>query len=320
MKKILAGILAVASPLFFTACSSDEKLPPDQNYSETVPNDVSNSFAVDIEKLVTNYAGEFKQLEYKDAEKNLAIDYNIFLPKDYSESNSYPLVVFIADASLVGKNPIDSVTQGRGALVWTADEWQSKNPCIVVVPTYNDVVIDDRNGYNESEYVEFTRQFIEDIEKNYAVDSSRVYGTGQSMGCMTTMLLAAKYPDLYSACMLVDGQWDINELKGLESQKFVYFAAEDDDRAFSGLNEVADMFEQDQIEFARAEWNGTWSPDELSNAADKLFAENKTANFITWQTGTIEARGQGRGSYHMGSFDYAYNCVDVMEWLFNQKK
>ncbi len=25
-------------------------------------------------------------------------------------------------------------------------------------------------------------------------------------------------------------------------------------------------------------------------------------------------------SYHMASFDYAYNCVAVMEWLFQQSK
>ena len=29
--------------------------------------------------------------------------------------------------------------------------------------------------------------------------------------------------------------------------------------------------------------------------------------------------GMGGASYHMASFDYAYNCVAVMEWLFAQK-
>ena len=142
------------------------------------------------------------------------------------------------------------------------------------------------------------------------------------MGCMTTMLLASKYPDLYSAILLVDGQWDINQLKGLESQKFIYFAAEDDDRAFQGLNEVAEMFEKDQIEFARAEWYGKSNPEELSKSAEDLFAQNRNANFVTWKTGSIEAKNTGRGepSFHMGSFDYAYSSKDVMEWIFNQRK
>ena len=42
-------------------------------------------------------------------------------------------------------------------------------------------------------------------------------------------------------------------------------------------------------------------------------------------TGTDEQQagsggGKGGSSYHMASFDYAYNCVAAMEWLFQQGK
>lgn len=60
----------------------------------------------------------------------------------------------------------------------------------------------------------------------------------QSMGCMTTLILASAHPDLYAGCMFVDGRWDVSSLKGLEGQHFVYFAAEDDERAFTGMGEV----------------------------------------------------------------------------------
>ena len=46
------------------------------------------------------------------------------------------------------------------------------------------------------------------MSEEYAVDTDRIYGTGQSMGCMTTLILASEFPDLYAACMFVDGQWD----------------------------------------------------------------------------------------------------------------
>ena len=61
------------------------------------------------------------------------------------------------------------------------------------------------------------------------------------MGCMTTLILASEYPDLYAACMFVDGQWDISTLTGLENQTFVYFAAEDDTNAWNGAQEVMAM-------------------------------------------------------------------------------
>ncbi len=178
---------------------------------------------------------------------------------------------------------------------------------------------------------------------------------------MTTLIPASEYPNLYAACMFVDGQWDISVLKGLEGQTFVYFAAEDDTNAWNGVQEVMAMFDEDSVEYTYDQWDGTWSVDQLSDAAKELFAEDNTnAYFISWATGTIEPKtstggsggvggpsgssdgasfggpsgldsapegmsgemsgGTNSSSYHMASFDYAYNCVAVMEWLFTQIK
>lgn len=139
------------------------------------------------------------------------------------------MVVFIADSSCVGNDPTVSLTQGRGGLVWATEEWQSVYPTIVAVPSYSELVLDDYNGYITTEYVELTKHYIDYMSSEYAVDTSRIYGTGQSMGCMITLILSSEYPDLYAACMFVDGQWDISTLSGLEDQTFVYLAAEDDE-------------------------------------------------------------------------------------------
>ncbi len=320
---------------------------------------VSNAIAEDKDAIVAAYADKFTQETYTDASTGLSVTYNMFLPKDYDQSRSYPMVVFIADSSCTGDDASRSLTQGLGALVWATDEWQAANPTIVCVPTYPETILDDHSGYTTTEYVELTKRLIDSVASNYAVDASRIYGTGQSMGCMTTLILASEYPDLYAGCMLVDGQWDVSTLKGLEGQRFVYFAAEDDTSAFNGMSEVEAMFEADSVPFASAQWDGNWTPDERSAAADKLFAQDEKANFISWKTGTIEAGsgssgvqgggtggpagegnapggsfggpsggaggadgaggaagGMGGASYHMASFNYAYRCIAVMEWLF----
>jgi len=282
---------------------------------------VPNTLAQDEDALVSKYAGKFTQETYADKDTGLSVTYNLFLPQGYDASKSYPMVVFIADSSCAKGNAEQSLTQGRGALVWATDEWQAAYPCIVCVPTYPETILDDHNGYTTTEYVELTKRLIDSVAGTYAVDSGRIYGTGQSMGCMTTLILASEYPDLYAACMFVDGQWDTSKLKGLEGQTFVYFAAEDDERAFAGMGEVEAMFDADSVAYASAEWDGTWAPDALTAAAEKLFASCNAANFVSWKTGTIEAGsggGMGGSSYHMASFDYAYNCVAAMEWLFQQ--
>ncbi|MDO4537040.1 MAG: alpha/beta hydrolase-fold protein [Coriobacteriales bacterium] len=286
---------------------------------------VSNAFAEDKDALIANYADKFTQETYTDGDTGLSVTYNLFLPAGYDAAKSYPMVVFIADSSCTGDDATRSLTQGRGALVWASDEWQAANPCIVCVPTYPETILDDHGSYTTTEYVELTKRLIEGVSSSYAVDTNRIYGTGQSMGCMTTLILASEYPDLYAGCMFVDGQWDVSVLKGLESQNFVYFAAEDDENAFAGMSEVMAMFDTDGVASASAQWDGTWSPDQLSAAANELFAAGQKANFISWATGTIDASaggmggGMGSASYHMASFDYAYRCVAVMEWLFQQQ-
>lgn len=283
---------------------------------------VSDTLAADEDALISTYSSKFEQMTYTDSDTGLSITYNLYLPENYDESCSYPMVVFIADSSCAGGDATRSLTQGRGALVWATEEWQSVNPTIVAVPTYPETILDDHGSYTTTEYVELTKRYIDYMTGKYAVDANRIYGTGQSMGCMTTLILASEYPDLYAACMFVDGQWDVSTLQGLKSQNFVYFAAEDDENAYNGMSEVMKLFDSASVAYKTAQWDGTWSTDQLTQAAKELFTNDTNQYFISWATGTIEASGNmmGNAAYHMASFDYAYNCVAVMEWLFQQSK
>jgi len=340
---LLAAIIAISLVSCMNTTSSNETV--------TEASTMDITLAEDEESLVATYASQFVQKTYTDSESGLSITYNLYLPEGYDSEGSYPMVIFIADSSCAGADATASLTQGRGALVWATEQWQSIYPTIVAVPTYPETILDDHGSYTTTEYVELTKRFIDYTCQEYAVDENRIYGTGQSMGCMTTLILASEYPDLYAACMFVDGQWDIGTLAGLEEQTFVYFAAEDDTNAFNGLQEVMGMFDADEISYEYAQWDGTWTVDELSTAAEKLFSEDENQYFISWATGTIDAStgnsaapggsfggsggpggsapsgsmpsmsaGTNSSAYHMASFDYAYNCVSVMVWLFQQSK
>ena len=382
IKKVIAVMLTALSMFSLAAgqvsAASEEGASAEGSAAVEGTQEVSNTLAEDEEALINTYAGQFEQLTYEDAESGLSITYNLYLPDGYDETASYPMVVFIADSSCTGSDATRSLTQGLGALVWASDEWQAADPTIVAVPTYTETVLDDHSGYTTSEYVELTKRFIDYMSTEYAVDTDRIYGTGQSMGCMTTLVLASEYPDLYAACMFVDGQWDVNTLAGLEDQTFVYFAAEDDEKAWTGAQEVMAMFDEDGVEYSYAQWDGTWTADELSAATEELFTGETDKYFISWKTGTITAdsgntgtggvgekpfrgkggmdgtdetmpegfdgpedsdgarmggfggpggngnmsgmAGGGGASVHMASFDYAYNCIAVMEWLVGQTK
>ena len=75
--------------------------------------------------------------------------------------------------------------------------------------------------------------------------------------------------------------------------------------------------------YSYAQWDGNWTPDQLSQAMEELANQGSTANFISWASGSISIEDSGfsgSSAYHMASFDYAYNSVAAMEWLFQQSK
>ena len=45
---------------------------------------------------------EFRQLEYTDVATGKTMMYNLFTPKDMEEGKTYPLILFMADASTPG--------------------------------------------------------------------------------------------------------------------------------------------------------------------------------------------------------------------------
>lgn len=142
---------------------------------------VANDIAEDEDALVATYPERFTQETYEDVDTGLSVTYDIFLPVNYDEKASYPMVVFIGDSTCANGDPVRSLTQGLGALVWATDAWQAANPTIVCVPTYSETILDDHDGYNTTEYVELTKRLIDTVASKYAVDASRIYGTGQSM-------------------------------------------------------------------------------------------------------------------------------------------
>jgi len=278
-------------------------------------------------KLSAEVKDKFKQATYQDATTGESLPYNIYLPDDYDPSKTYPVVLYIADSSLVGQDVTAPLSQ-YGALIWASKAEQAKHESIVVVPEYPSVIIDDHGSFTTTEYVEMTARLMASIEDKYSVDKDRVYGTGQSMGCMTVMDLAAKHPDLFTAELFVSGQWQASQLANLADEKFVYVAAGGDSNSSGGQKDVEGILDKAGVSYGTATWDATWSSAKLDTAANKLLADGDSTNFATFKTGTVlKASGSsssatssmgGGTAEHMASFEPAYKITALRDWLFQQ--
>lgn len=261
-----------------------------------------------LNALVNSELQKFSVKTFSDDVTGLSIRYNVYLPENHSQEKKYPVVFFIADGSAAEKSPEFSLTQGYGGLIWTKDE-----NYIVIVPTYPEMILDDHNGFVVTDYVSLTKRFIDFSLKNYSIDLNRVYATGQSMGCMTFLILASEYPELFTACLFVSGQWDISKLEGLKTQKFIYVASNGDDKASKGQSEVINMFSSSGIPYVHfqnvdAENFNTVIDTSLNNI------------FVTFKKGSTLPDNNKNYSEHMTSFDYAYKNKIFRAWISAQTK
>ena len=275
----------------------------------------------ELQAMIAEVAPKFQLLTYEDAETVTTLQYQLFVPEDYDESESYPLIQFIPDASAVGGDADYVLTQGWGSLIWAADEEQAKHPAFVVVPVFTETVVDD--DFNHSEQIEVAVRLIQSLMEQYSIDEDRLYTTGQSMGGMTSFYLNATYPDLFAASLFVGSQWDNSILNALEDNRFFYIVSAGDPKASVGQSGLMEVFDGDGAAYSHAEWSAQDDAEIQNAAVEALLGEGNNANFVTFELGTTLAEGQtsgGGAGEHMTSFDYAYKIEAVRDWLFEQVK
>jgi predicted peptidase len=138
------------------------------------------------------------------------------------------------------------------------------------------------------------------------------------MGCMSSLYLNSKYPDLFAASLYVSGQWDISVLDVLEDQTFFYVTAGGDEKASGGQDEVMALFDQDQVPYSYQSWDAQEDADAQNDLVQAMIDEGTQANMIRFETGTV-LNGEG-GMEHMASFNYAYKISALRDWLFEQSR
>ena len=260
---------------------------------------------------------KFKQFTFNDAVIGKTMEYSLLVPEGYDGTTSYPLVLFMADASTVGKEVTAPLTQGYGALEFASDRDQKAHPSFVLVPQYTDWAVHD--DWSTTDEVEMTIRLLEKICKEYNVDTKRLYTTGQSMGGMMSFYFNIAHPDLFAASLFVSSQWDTSKMQDFGKKKFFYIVAGGDQKASGGMRDLAEVLKENDARIDSASWSAKLPSEEQERLAVELIVRGGNINFIKWETGSVLPE-TGRAMEHNASFDYGYKIAAVRDWLFRQSK
>ncbi len=127
------------------------------------------------------------------------IKYRLFVPPGYDPERPIPIVIFIHGKGARGNDNLKQVRL-TGAQIWARPENQKKHPCIVFAPQTNvgwGSRIIDRPSDSSKAVVEA----LDELEKEFNIDRSREYITGQSGGGHATWTLIARFPNRFAAAV-----------------------------------------------------------------------------------------------------------------------
>lgn len=267
--------------------------------------------------VVNKVVEDFTEFTFIDGETGRRLECNLYKPRDYNPALHYPLVVFLHDMSELRGDVKAPLTQGLGATIWATAEEQAKHPCFVLAPKFDLQVVNDNNEYTDD--IAAVANLVSYMPEQYSIDTTRIYLTGQSMGCMSALVLNAKYPQLFAATLYVAGQWDPSILAPLAKKPAWIVVSEGDTKAFPGMNAITQFLETQGAKVYRKNIDARYTPQQYASVLAEAVTDPANIKYTPFFKGSTLKDGES-GSEHMATWRHAYGIEPIRDWLFRQRK
>lgn len=288
MKKgaIISAVLIIS--LLITACSANQPI------DDFKSNDISESITAESEtQSKTENLSEKRGIVAEQIlnGNNGEIHYSYYLPEDYDESKTYPLVITMPgyDMMWFGEDSSGSNLQWNGFRVWT----ELSEDMIVV-----SAQLTDWHETSARQAIELTEYFID----NFSVDRTRIYAAGYSAGGETMSQAVSMRPDLYAAYLHGASQWDSTYEPIAQNDVAVYiFMAENDE--YYGSEKARSAYDELQAAYRKK----GYTAEQIGELLTIEIPDNEYFN------------SRGIYNYHSGG-NIVFDDETVLNWILSKSK
>ena len=295
-------------------------------------------------KAYSEYTGKYEDFE---------MPYAIYVPsKEILEKNkgNISVVLHMEHAGANDTDPMASLTSSKAAAKVASKELQEKNPSIIIVPQVEEKRRSTNDIVSSSEANTAVWELLDSVLTEYKgyINESRIYGTGQSMGGMLLLNMAAQRDNFFAGVAILGSQWSNNYNKefqnngaparspendpisfdgfGLDKKNYqnwyymisddnvLVHTAADDLMATSLWKAIQEYFKAVGIEIAHDEWDPYLSVEEQNKIDKKMTTHDNT------KPGTGINWGEFSKGSHMSTWKYGYQIDYPFEWLFEQRR
>lgn len=212
--------------------------------------------------------------------------YQVYLPRDYSESRQWPVILFLHGAGERGSDGLKQTQVGLGrAIRLNPERW----PAITVFPQV------PADGRWQGDVAAMAMAALDATMQEFATDASRSYLTGLSLGGNGSWYLGHHHADRFAAVLAVCGFVQLDS-------RFESFVAGSGDPYAA----VADSLRNTPVWVVHGDADVVVPVDESRKMVSAL------------QSAGAEVHYTELPGVNHNSWDAAYGDLDIITWLFAQ--
>ncbi|MCI0514871.1 T9SS type A sorting domain-containing protein [candidate division KSB1 bacterium] len=158
--------------------------------------------------------------------RSTTLPYRLFVPENYPQTSPYPLVLALHGAGERGTDNEAHIRVHRLATAWADTLNQRPRPCFVVAPQCppNQRWVDsawEQGNYRVAQ-VPFSNELatvynlLDSLIREFAIDTTRLYVTGLSMGGYGTWDLVLRFPHRFAAAIPMSGGGDSTQARQIK--------------------------------------------------------------------------------------------------------
>ena len=284
----------------------------------------------------------------------VTISYALSVPEGYKAGGNYGLAIFIGSLGETSSDPLELLAGCHEGIDLASDEVQGyakengMDGLFVLALQSQGRPSADNFSNNGSQQAHW--QLIDKIIADYGINSNNIYASGQSMGGMEILSMAAQRDNFFAGIWAVASQWGTDWEKGTveyngstyypfpadgtiiwtkdcdgndcDYRNYFYMISDDnilitcgtgDALSYAGWNEVKYMLKDTVgITFPEATINPATATIEEQDAAMEALLAQDSDNGYHWL--------KLEGAEHTPTFCYAYQIHTGYKWLLSQKK
>jgi len=233
---------------------------------------------------------DFRKKVYAD-KTGSHLPYRLFVPLGYDSSRKYPLLLWLHGGEGRGSDNVKQLSGGNQMAThfFAGDSVQLKLPMFILLPQCpSGDNWSDPDLNQPTQWLALAMAALTEVQKEFSIDTDRLYLAGQSMGGLGVWSTLQAYPGRWAAAIILSAYDNFTEVKTLAQTPLWVFQGADDQTVPVTL--VRDMMKQ--LRKVHANLHYTEYPKTGHEVWKKAFAEPDLLPWLSSQKRGQAVEGQ----------------------------